>query len=600
MNDKVIWGLFIDAFVTLWCILSRCDGILVTTKYGDVLGSTRHLQQAHGSITAVDRFLGIPYARPPIGSLRFKATLSPRPWKPEIYNATFYRNVCLQKRYDYFLNSIREVWPQFSWEDNSSEDCLYLNVFAPENNSSISYPVMIFIHGGSYILGTSARPQTPGDVLPLWGVVLVTIQYRLGPFGFMTSGDSAAPGNFGMLDQVMAMEWVKENIGGFGGDPDKVTIFGVSAGGSSVGLHLLSPLSKGLFHQAIAESGVELSPFAFLPLDKAVESTKSVARKLGCVTADSSVMVECLRSKEAGSILELYESRQSAPVVDNKFLTDTPLKLRKAGKFQRLPFIAGFNSQDGAHNVLHNSSSVVNFAVFKKAIQTFVKKEAPFVEKLGLIADAIEFQYTPWAQAPRVNPLTLYNRLVDMKTDFYITAPTVASLSMHSQFCPTYMYEFSHKSDLSKYIGVRHGDNTAYDFGLPLLNSSSQPFSAADQNVSRFLMTVYTNFAKYGIPTPQAENGIIWNEFNATHQSYLRIQTRPEVALDFEPQRMAFWNTYFHELIAFSENCSKECTSGCETNSGVRAVEREGSVFCCITMVIWCLSHTGLLNVLHK
>ena len=128
---------------------------------------------------------------------------------------------------------------------------MYLDVYTP--NVSLSLPLMVYIHGGGYDVGTAAT--SPSDILALQGVVVVVIQYRLGPFGFLTTGDSAAPENLGMLDQVEALKWVKENIENFDGNPGKVTIFGESAGGTSVSLHLLSPLSQDLFHQVIAEVG---------------------------------------------------------------------------------------------------------------------------------------------------------------------------------------------------------------------------------------------------------------------------------------------------------------------------------------------------------
>ena len=137
---------------------------------------------------------------------------------------------------------------------------------------------MVYIHGGGYELG-SALPW-PGDILALQGLVVVVIQYRLGPFGFLTTGDSASPGNFGMLDQVEALKWVKENIENFGGNPNKVTIFGESAGATSVSLHLMSPLSQGLFHRAIAESGVDLCSWAIQPTSFGVNYAKELSQKL--------------------------------------------------------------------------------------------------------------------------------------------------------------------------------------------------------------------------------------------------------------------------------------------------------------------------------
>ena len=568
------------------------DGILVETKYGLVRGETRFVPQGSGPITAVNRFLGIPYARPPVGALRFRDPLPPAAWKPSVYNATVFGKVCLQQRNNYFRNSIREVWPSFTWESDSSEDCLYLNVFAPANSTSDPYPVMIFIHGGSYFYGTSARPQTPGDILPLSGVVLVTIQYRLGPFGFLTTGDSAAPGNFGMRDQLMAMTWVRDNIGNFGGNPSKVTIFGVSAGGSSVGLQLLSPLSKGLFHQAIAESGVEFSSFAFLPLEKAVATTRNVAKQLDCDVTSGSATVDCLRSKKAEEIIALYKLGDTAPVIDGMFLTGTPTELRNSGEFHRVPFMAGFNSQDAAHNVLTKPDSFTSKDIFRQEINSFANEIAPLGDKVSLVPDALEFQYTPWPNGQSTTAEVLYNKVVDMQTDYHIAAPTVKSLAAHNKFTSaTYMYEFSHKSIYSTKVGVRHGENTKYDFGVPLVNASSEPFSAQDQNVSRFLMTVYSNFAKCGRPTPQPVDGVMWGEFNATHQLYVRIQHPPVAELNFQPHRMAFWNSYYHQLEAFLESCHKNgpCAPT-PTRSNAHSSQIRGQlIYCCTVFVLWLL-----------
>ena len=168
---------------------------------------------------------------------------------------------------------------------------MYLDVYTP--NISLLLPVMVYLQGGAYEAGTSIA--FPSDVLALQGLVVVVIQYRLGPFGFLTTRDSAAPGNLGMLDQVEALKWVRDNIETFGGIPSRVTIFGESAGGSSVSLHLMSPLSEGLFHQAIAESGVDLCPWAIQPVSYGILFAKKLAQRLDCTLSDHNTMVDCIR-----------------------------------------------------------------------------------------------------------------------------------------------------------------------------------------------------------------------------------------------------------------------------------------------------------------
>lgn len=582
VKSSSIVGLIVLESVLLGIAISS-DTLLVETKYGKILGRTQHFsKQLSGDIRSVNTFLGIPFASPPINRLRFRSPEPPAIWKPHIYNATFFRNVCQQQKISYFEDSIRIVWPGFTWEKDSSEDCLYLNIFAPgknATNTSELYPVIMFIHGGSYVFGTTARHTTPGEVLPRMGVVLVTIQYRLGPFGFLTTGDSAAPGNWGLLDQVQALKWIQENIKAFGGDPNKVTILGVSSGGASVGLHLLSPRSEGLFHHAIAESGVEFSPFAFQSVKDAALKTKFTAMKLGCNSENTHNMIKCLRKKDAQSIVLNYGWESTGPVIDNYFINDTPESLRRSGKFYRVPLIGGFNSDEGAHNTpeVYRPPTKITSSVFRESIKSFVKDNTFHDnEKTAvLIEDAIEFQYTPWSKTS--DSPTLRKKIINIQSDYFVAAPTLEVLGIHSMSAPTYMYEFSHRSKANTedaWMGVKHGDNTPYDFGAPFSNITSLKFTEEDQNVSSLIMSLYANFAKFGNPTPQAVQGVTWGEFNRTTKLYLRIQGRPEMQANFESQRMAFWNSYYPRLLNFSNHIAQEATSGTNQGNHNEGVER--------------------------
>ena len=331
---------------TFCAFLPLVHSVIVSTIYGQIKGQTNPHPGSPTPFKSVSRFLGVPFAAPPIGELRFKAPQPPKEWKPNVREAKRHGNICWQS------DSFEEFIKVFTLSFKYSEDCLYLDVYTP--NVSLSLPVMVYIHGGGYEGGTSII--FPSDVLALHGVVVVVIQYRLGPFGFLTTGDSAAPGNFGMLDHVEALKWVRDNIENFGGNSNKVTIFGVSAGGASVGLHLLSPLSKELFHQAIAESGVDVSPFAIQPTSIGISVAKELAQKLSCPTGQHSEMVACLREKKDTDIqtasqtssLKFVDYLQWAPVVDKTFLYDTPRNLRKKGDFKQVPLIIGFTSNEGS------------------------------------------------------------------------------------------------------------------------------------------------------------------------------------------------------------------------------------------------------------
>ena len=322
----------------------------MSTKYGDVEGLVTSYPNASSLFKSVSKFLGVPFAAPPTGELRFKAPQPPKEWKPKVYSAKTHGSVCLQPKL--FENLIEPFTSNFTF----SEDCLYLDIYSP--NISLSLPVMVYIHGGGYLIGTAIT--FPSDILALQGVVVVIIQYRLGPFGFLTTGDSAAPGNYGMLDQVEALKWINENIMNFGGNPNKVTIFGESADGSSVSLHLLSPLSRDLFHQAIAESGVDLSSFAVQPTSVGLPVARELAQKLNCGASDHNTMVSCIHNKRASDIQKASESIKFdfsnylywAPVVDKYFLLDTPQSLRKKKDFKQVPLIIAFTSHEGATSLV--------------------------------------------------------------------------------------------------------------------------------------------------------------------------------------------------------------------------------------------------------
>ena len=223
---------------------AHADSLTVKTAQGKVLGKTI----SDGKVRA---FMGLPYAAPPVGEMRWKAPAPPAKWKGK-RDATQYGARCVQAR----------VFDDMVFQDSGpSEDCLFLNVYTPAGAGNKSkLPVMFWIHGGGYTGGASSEPRHNGDFLPTKGVVLVTINYRLGVFGFLATDDlgkesDGAAGNYGLSDMVAALRWVNANIGNFGGDPGNVTIFGESAGSFAVSTLMASPLARGLFHKAIGESG---------------------------------------------------------------------------------------------------------------------------------------------------------------------------------------------------------------------------------------------------------------------------------------------------------------------------------------------------------
>jgi para-nitrobenzyl esterase len=316
------------------CSAAHADPLQFKTAQGKLHGKLIN----NGKVRA---FLGIPYAAPPVGNLRWKAPQPPARWKG-VRDATNFGARCLQL----------PVFADMVFQDGGpSEDCLYLNVFAPAGaKSKARLPVMFWIHGGGYAGGSASEPRHNGDFLPLKGVVLVTINYRLGVFGFLAisdlAGEAGTAGNYGLLDMVAALQWVHANIFKFGGDQENVTIFGESAGSMAVSTLMASPLAQGLFQKAIGESGGALNLGApdSTTLGVREEQGQKWAASLGANTLAG------LRALPAERILAASSADAGAPhfspVIDGRLLTEPVAATYAAGKQAHVPLLAGWNRDE--------------------------------------------------------------------------------------------------------------------------------------------------------------------------------------------------------------------------------------------------------------
>ncbi|XP_064848481.1 putative inactive carboxylesterase 4 isoform X3 [Oncorhynchus masou masou] len=256
------------------------------TSYGQLEGRLVRVRESQRKVAA---YLGIPFAEPPVGPLRFQAPRPPRVWQG-LRDAKAYPPLCLQN-----MNHTRQMVDLYGGRFpvlTTSEDCLYLNIYTPvKPGDPRKLPVMIWIHGGGFLMGGASLYD--GSSLAAFGdVVVVILQYRLGIPGFLSTGDGQYPGNVGILDQVCALRWVQETISSFGGDPGSVTIFGESSGGVAIFLHMMSPLSSGLFHKAISQSGVPL--ISLFIQDDPKPAAQLVAQSAGCPSDDSAEIMTCL------------------------------------------------------------------------------------------------------------------------------------------------------------------------------------------------------------------------------------------------------------------------------------------------------------------
>ncbi|MCZ9342539.1 carboxylesterase family protein, partial [Streptomyces sp. TRM76130] len=308
------------------------DGPVVATRYGQVRGEAG--ETAHS-------YLGIPYAAPPVGALRWRPPAAPASWTG-VRDATAPGDPCVQTASD-------SPWGDLAGPGTPSEDCLYLNVHTPARPSLLKRPVMVWIHGGGFTVGSGAFYD--GSTLAADGdVVVVTLNYRLGAFGYLAhpdlAGESAegVSGNYGVLDQQAALRWVRDNVAAFGGDPDNVTVFGESAGGGSVCHQLVSPRAVGLFDRAIAQSGCGFA----LPTQESQQRVGSAwADSLGCADA------ACLRALPADRVLTAAQSPTArwTPNVDGAVLPRQVMDALESGRFHRVPVLQGTTADEGRLSV---------------------------------------------------------------------------------------------------------------------------------------------------------------------------------------------------------------------------------------------------------
>ncbi len=338
---------YLAALLVLFMIVSHTEAnIVVTTKQGDVQGFTQN---------QVTSFLGIPYAAAPVGDLRFHKPKPHSSWS-ETKDALSYGATCVQP-YTLLAETLRPEYYQAFANSTFSEDCLFLNVYKPETSTG-GLPVMVWIHGGGFIVGSAEFVDfLRGDYVVQQGnVIVVSMNYRLGPFGFLAIDDPDMDKNVGLLDQVLALEWVRYNIQSFGGDPNKVSIFGESAGSMSVNFHMLSPLSKGLFYQAIMQSG---SVGGYLPTTKqqAQFSQYPLAKNVGCPSTEQPDIIKCLKNIPADTLSTASGLTIGGyPYVDGTFLPDQPEILYKSGQYNKVPSIIGTMSGKVRYVTSHSSS----------------------------------------------------------------------------------------------------------------------------------------------------------------------------------------------------------------------------------------------------
>jgi para-nitrobenzyl esterase len=478
MSLRTIGGLMVAVMVGMAGVAAA----QVKTDAGPVEGSA----SADGRVRA---FKGIPFAAPPVGQGRWKPPAPVAPWTTA-RKATAFGPRCPQGR----------IFGDMVFRDEMSEDCLYINVWTPAAKGGEKLPVMFWIHGGGFQAGSASEPRQDGEQLARKGVVVVSANHRLGVFGFLAHAELTresgrnASGNYGLLDQIAALQWVRNNIGAFGGDPGNVTIFGESAGSFAVSALVASPLAKDLVHRAIGESG------AFFTLGGPLApKTRAGSEETGAKFAEALGVADLagLRAKSMDEVLQTaLKGQWFGPTVDGYVLPKTVADIYAAGQHNAVPLLAGWNADE--------IRSSVTMAKVKPTVASFAAETR---KRFGPAAEPILKAYAASTDAEAIESAAA------LANDTFIGYATWKWIQAHAAAgrAPVYRYSFDRKIPVApdtkvngvvataNDIGARHAGEIEYVFGT-LDSIPNVAWTKEDRTLSDQIMSYWAHFAKSGDP----------------------------------------------------------------------------------------------------
>ena len=518
--------------------IKHCRALILIAVFMSAAFAADQVKTANGVVggagkqkSGVRKFLGIPYAAPPVGDLRWKPPTRAKNWQG-VREAVKFGARCMQQ-------------PVFSdmvfRSDGMSEDCLYLNVWTPAAKKNEKLPVLVYFYGGGFVAGDGSEPRYDGENMAAKGIVVVTLSYRLGVFGFLAHPELTkespvkASGNYGLLDQAAALRWVSENIAAFGGDPKKVTIAGESAGSFSVSAQMISPLAKNLIGGAIGESGSVLS---FGSSSRVVPLAEAEGR--GVKFAES-LKAESLEKLRALTTEQLHEATkepwkwQFPMTVDGYFFAESPAKTYAEGRQARVPLLVGWNSEESSWRaILGNDEPTPEN--YEKALKTRFKERAAELLKLY----------------PATTRDEVIGSATDLAGDQFIGFGTWKWADIHSRTGgkPVYRYFYAHprpkmknaKSDTPAPRGASHSAEIEYAMGN-LATNEVYAWTPADHKVSSILQAYFANFIKTG--DPNAKSLPEWKSLTAAEPIYFMfLDTNPRSEAEKTRARYLFLDKF--------------------------------------------------------
>lgn len=447
-------------------------------------------------------YKGIPFAAPPVGELRWRAPQPASKWTG------------IKQALAFAPSPMQGGNPP----SGKNEDCLYLNIWTPAKSPAEKVPVLVWIYGGGFSFGSAAEPVTDGQALASKGVVLVSIAYRVGQLGFLSHPELSAEnsqhvsGNYGLLDMIAGLKWIQKNIAAFGGDPNKVTIFGESAGGIAVSMLCASPLAKGLFHGAISQSGGSFGPprITTYPGENMKVLKDAETAGIEYVKKAGAETIAALRKMDADKIPGGMGLGSAWPIIDGYVVPDDQFKLYEAGKYNDVPVLIGYNSDEG-----------LSFTRTKDP-QAFISSVK---ERYGKFADDLLKAYPL-----KDNSVKKTARDLSRDAAFGWHTWSWARLQSKTGKSKVYFYYFDQHPDYPKDSEqADHGSPHAQEVGYVFqnLDKSKPGLSGTDLSISEAMATYWTNFAKYGHPNGNGQPS--WPAFSDANPKLMYFKQTPQI-----------------------------------------------------------------------
>ncbi|CAK6972602.1 Hypothetical predicted protein [Scomber scombrus] len=529
MNIRTEQTFLFLASVLLLCVATDLHAPEVHTKLGSLRGEYVSVK---GRETGVHAYLGVPFAKPPVGpALRLAAPQPVEGWEG-VRDATQQPPMCIQNK-QFLIDLLDHLGGMLAVVPDISEDCLYLNIYTPATRAhDAKLPVMVWIHGGGFGIGSASMYD--GSALAAYqDVVVVLIQYRLGLLGFLSTGDEHISGNFGLLDQVQALRWIQQHIHNFGGDPTSVTVFGESAGGVSVSLMLLSPLSDGLFHQAIAESGT--AAMDMIIINDPLPITQVVANASGCSIESTEKIADCMRNLNIDTIMTIVQDvkLRFTVTVDGHFLTRPVDELFQKHELLTVPFMTGVNNDEGGW-LLSNAFAPPNWTegIDQEHVVNILSLFFPD-PKDAIARDLMVDEYFGTGEDRVKNR----DGFTEMIGDMLFTIPAIKTANAHRDAgAPVYLYEYQHspkflQAKRPSFVGSDHADEILTVFGLCFTTThvkltGKYACPEEEEQLSRTMMSYWGNFAHTG--SPNGHSLVHWPKYGVDEE-YLAIDIKEQV-----------------------------------------------------------------------